>query len=137
MSHLTYYNYEGYGQKAQKDFGYSQAVRVGDIIECSGQGGWDRTTSQIPSDITAQIEQAFENCAETLRTAGASFKDVFAIKSYHVGVSDDVVEIMVRCVKRFCGGHQPVWTLVGVASLAWEEMKVEIDVRAHVPVEGK
>jgi hypothetical protein len=38
MSHLEYYNYEGYGKRAAKDIWYSQAVRVGDIIECSGQG---------------------------------------------------------------------------------------------------
>lgn len=38
MSHLKYYNYEGYGQTAQVNAGYSQAVRVGDIIEIAGQG---------------------------------------------------------------------------------------------------
>lgn len=38
MSHLTYTAYEGYGERAKKDLWYSQAVRVGDIIECSGQG---------------------------------------------------------------------------------------------------
>jgi enamine deaminase RidA (YjgF/YER057c/UK114 family) len=39
MSHLTYYAYEGVGQKNQKAYGYSQAVRVGDRIEIAGQGG--------------------------------------------------------------------------------------------------
>lgn len=39
MSSLKYHSYEGYGQTAVKDFHYSQAVRVGDRIECSGQGG--------------------------------------------------------------------------------------------------
>lgn len=38
MSHLTYYNYEGFGQEAHQEYWYSQAVRVGDRIECSGQG---------------------------------------------------------------------------------------------------
>jgi len=38
MSNLTYYNYEGHGKRQQKAFWYSQAVRVGDRIECSGQG---------------------------------------------------------------------------------------------------
>jgi hypothetical protein len=38
MSHLTYYNYEGFGQEAHQNYSYSQAVRVGDRIECSGQG---------------------------------------------------------------------------------------------------
>ena len=38
MSHLQYYAYPGFGEKQVKDFSYSQAVRVGDRIECAGQG---------------------------------------------------------------------------------------------------
>jgi len=38
MSHLQYSDYEGFGQKARKEIHYSQAVRIGDIIEISGQG---------------------------------------------------------------------------------------------------
>lgn len=38
MSHLQYFDYEGLGQRVRKDTHYSQAVRIGDIIECSGQG---------------------------------------------------------------------------------------------------
>lgn len=38
MSQLTYYAYEGKGQQNLERFGYNQAVRVGDRIECSGQG---------------------------------------------------------------------------------------------------
>jgi S-adenosylmethionine hydrolase len=38
MSHLKYYAYEGVGVKNRKVFSYSQAVHVGDRIECSGQG---------------------------------------------------------------------------------------------------
>jgi enamine deaminase RidA (YjgF/YER057c/UK114 family) len=36
MSHLKYSNYEGYGERMSG--GYSQAVRIGDRIEISGQG---------------------------------------------------------------------------------------------------
>lgn len=38
MSHLQYYAYKGVGEKQQRDYRYSQAVRIGDRIECSGQG---------------------------------------------------------------------------------------------------
>lgn len=38
MSHLKFYAYEGHGVRQQKVFRYSQAVRIGDRIECSGQG---------------------------------------------------------------------------------------------------
>lgn len=38
MSHLRYYNYPGVGEQNNKAFSYSQAVRIGDRIECAGQG---------------------------------------------------------------------------------------------------
>lgn len=38
MAHLTYYNYPGVGETHRRDYHYSQAVRIGDRIECSGQG---------------------------------------------------------------------------------------------------
>ena len=38
MSHLTYYAYKGVGERNQKQYQYSQAVRIGDRIECAGQG---------------------------------------------------------------------------------------------------
>lgn len=38
MSHLKYFAYEGVGVNNQQKFRYSQAVRLGDRIECAGQG---------------------------------------------------------------------------------------------------
>lgn len=38
MSHLKYYAYEGQGVEKREKFHYNQAVRIGDRIECSGQG---------------------------------------------------------------------------------------------------
>lgn len=38
MSHLQYFSYPGVGERNRKAYRYSQAVKVGDRIECSGQG---------------------------------------------------------------------------------------------------
>ena len=38
MSHLQYYCYKGFGEAKREELWYSQAVRVGDRIECAGQG---------------------------------------------------------------------------------------------------
>ncbi len=38
MSHLTYFAYPGVGERNREKYGYNQAVRVGDKIECAGQG---------------------------------------------------------------------------------------------------
>lgn len=38
MSHLQYYAYKGVGERNRVTYSYSQVVRIGDRIECSGQG---------------------------------------------------------------------------------------------------
>ncbi|KAL5348129.1 hypothetical protein V498_10713 [Pseudogymnoascus sp. VKM F-4517 (FW-2822)] len=139
MSHLTYTSYEGYGQRSKKNFWYSQAVRVGDVVECAGQGGWDRETDKIDREIVAQIEQAFDNVEHTLKLAGCSggWENVFFLRSHHLPINDEAMETMVRCLKKYCPNHQPVWTALGVPRLAFDDMRVEIEVRAHIPSKEK
>ena len=38
MSHLQYFDYPGFGEQAKKQMNYSQAVRIDNRIELSGQG---------------------------------------------------------------------------------------------------
>ncbi|RSL94825.1 hypothetical protein CEP52_012413 [Fusarium oligoseptatum] len=61
MSTLNYFNYEGVGKTNNKLYSYSQAVRVGNIIKCSGQGGWDAEGNIDKDDLKGQIDLAFKN----------------------------------------------------------------------------
>jgi hypothetical protein len=38
MSHLQYFDYPGFGERSKRDLNYSQAVRIDNRIEISGQG---------------------------------------------------------------------------------------------------
>ena len=38
MSHLQYFDYEGFGERSKREINYSQAVRIDNRIEISGQG---------------------------------------------------------------------------------------------------
>ena len=77
MSHLSYYCYPGFGERAAQQTHYSQAVRLpgptGDIIQISGQGGWDRATSEFNPNWAEQIDQAFENVDVALKDAGGKY----------------------------------------------------------------
>ncbi|KIR82869.1 endoribonuclease L-PSP [Cryptococcus gattii E566] len=87
MSGLQYFNYKDYGtEKAEKEFGYSQAVRVGDTIQCSGQGGWDPETGDFPKtkEINAQIDQAFRNVDLALKAAGSKGWEQVCRSDVHV-----------------------------------------------------
>ncbi|KAH2863167.1 hypothetical protein KXW36_005877 [Aspergillus fumigatus] len=127
-------NYDGVGKAKQAQFKYSQAVRVGDRIECAGQGGWNPSTGTIPRDINAQIDQAFANVDLNLRNAGgAGWSQVYRVNSYHVPINDEALEAMVRNFRKWVPGHEPIWTCVGVTRLGEDDMRVEIEVVAHVP----
>lgn len=151
MSHLQYYNYEGVGQKNKEQFWYSQAVRIGDRIECAGQGknsillnsghnidygtgGWDPKTGVFHREINAQIDQAFANVDLNLKNAGGKgWEQVFRVNSYHVPINNEALEAMVRNFKHWMPNHQPIWTCVGVTRLGEDDMRVEIEVVAHDP----
>ncbi|OIW28737.1 L-PSP endoribonuclease family protein [Coniochaeta ligniaria NRRL 30616] len=134
MSHLKYYAYEGQGVEKQQKFSYSQAVRIGDRIECSGQGGWDPITGEFEKEINAQIDLAFANVERCLKDAGGKgWSQVYRVTSYHVPINNEAMTAMVRNFRKHMPEHQPLWTCVGVTRLGEDDMRVEIEVVAHDP----
>ncbi|GAW11467.1 hypothetical protein ANO14919_008130 [Xylariales sp. No.14919] len=132
MSHLQYYSYEGVGVNNRQNFSYSQAVRVGDRIECAGQGGWDPKTGEFYKETNAQIDQAFKNVELNLLDAGGKgWSQVYRVNSYHLPLNDEAVAAMVRNFRKYMPDHQPIWTCVGVTRLGEDDMRVEIEVVAH------
>ncbi|KAL1585653.1 hypothetical protein WHR41_06032 [Cladosporium halotolerans] len=127
-----FFAYDGYGQTARESAYYSQAVRIGNRIECAGQGGWNPATgSDYSPDLSGEIDQAFENVELAIRTAGGKgWSQVFRVTTYHVVLNDEVFAAMVRNLKAWIPDHQPIWTCIGVAKLAYPEMRVEIEVAA-------
>ncbi|KAH6683913.1 endoribonuclease-like protein L-psp [Halenospora varia] len=138
MSHLTYTNYKGLGERMKDSTWYSQAVRYGNTVECSGQGGWDRETEEIPDDIEAQINRAFDNVEHNLKVAGAKgWEDVFCIRAYFIEMNEESMAAFVAALKKYCPNHQPILTAVGVTKLGIEAMKIEVEVKAQIPADRK
>jgi enamine deaminase RidA (YjgF/YER057c/UK114 family) len=127
----------GYGEIARTHYNYSQALRIGDRIEISGQGGWDADFTFSAKSLAEEIVKAFDNVEKTLAAAGATWRDVVNIHSYHVPTADDAIgdehmsAIVDQFRKRF-GESLPLWTALGVKALALPEMHVEIEVVAIV-----
>ncbi|KAH8800323.1 L-PSP endoribonuclease family protein [Xylogone sp. PMI_703] len=134
MSHLAYYNYEGVGQRNAEQSWYSQVVRVGDRIECAGQGGWNPETGEVYKEINAQIDQAFATVGLNLKNAsGKGREQVYRINSYHMPLTNEVMDATVRNFKKYMPNHRPIWTCVGVTQLGEDGMNVEIEVVAYDP----
>lgn len=96
MSKPEFFITPGYGEKALDLLYYSQAVRVDNRVEISGQGGWN-DDFEITQSLVEEIEQAFRNVERTLETAGAGWEHVIHVNSYHVGgFPSEVNETMTR-----------------------------------------
>jgi enamine deaminase RidA (YjgF/YER057c/UK114 family) len=120
----------GYGERLLQTLHYSQALKIGNRVETSGQGGWDDDLS-IPDALQDEIAQAFRNIERTLATAGASWRDVVHVNSYHVGGFPPVVnETMAKLYRSYMPDRAPIWTQLGVAALGLREMRIEIRVTA-------
>lgn len=132
MSGLQYSNYEGVGVTNNRLYSYSQAVRVGNVVKCSGQGGWDNEGNIDDQDLKGQIDLAFKNVEKNLKAAGATgWSDVYSVKSFHISLSSSF-DLMVEEFRKWMPNHQPTWTCVGVTELGIPGMIVEIEVEAVV-----
>ncbi|GAA1692168.1 RidA family protein [Glycomyces endophyticus] len=137
MSHPQFFITPGAGEKLHGLLGYSQAVRIGDRVEISGQGGWNDDI-EFPADLEDEIAQAFDNVERTLNTAGATWADVVSVDSYHLPddpayIGERPGRLMAEQFRKRMNGREPIWTELGVAALGAPGMRVEIRVTAVVP----
>jgi 2-iminobutanoate/2-iminopropanoate deaminase len=111
---------------------YSAAVRVGNWIFLSGQGGFDPNTGKVVGDgLVEQTEQTFTNIATVLEAAGASLDDVVSCLVHLVDLADFPAFNAVYAEK--FRGVKPVRTTVRADLVAG--LLVEITVVARAPSE--
>ena len=136
MAELEFFTTPGFGEKVRETLHYNQALRIGDRVEISGQGGWDDDV-RFPDLLDDEIVRAFDNVERVLAAAGADWRDVVAVDSYHVPVEDDEIgdahtRVMTEQFRKRMGDRAPIWTQIGVAALGAPKMRVEIKVSAIV-----
>jgi reactive intermediate/imine deaminase len=109
----------------EREFGYSQAVRTGNLVFLAGQMPVDSECNLVAEgDIVGQARQVFENMAAVLHAAGLTMDDLVEIVSYHTDMHDlhAVVEVKADYIK----SEFPAWTAVGVTELALPGQRLEI-----------
>lgn len=60
---------------------YSQSVRIGDLVSCSGQAGI-APDGRVVEGIEAQTAQAFRNIAAALEAVGSTLDEVAHVRVY-------------------------------------------------------
>lgn len=80
---------------------YSQAVRSGDMVFCSGQLGLDPVTGELADGVEAQAERALRNLESVLDAAGLGFDDVVRTTIFLADIND------FAAVNAVYGRHMP------------------------------
>jgi enamine deaminase RidA (YjgF/YER057c/UK114 family) len=135
MAKLEFFDTPGYGEIARTRNQYRQALRIGDRVEISGQGGWEADFTLSATSLEGEIIKACDNVERTLAEAGASWSDVVNVHSYHVptadaSIGDEHMSVMVDQFRKRFGDSLPLWTAMGVKALALPNQRVEIEVVA-------
>jgi enamine deaminase RidA (YjgF/YER057c/UK114 family) len=104
------------------------AIRVGDILYCSGQLGIGKDGT-LPSDPAEQFENAFEAVRAVLEAAGSGLADIVEMTTFHIGLVAEL-ETFTGARNRYLSEPWPAQTAVGVAELGLPGALVEIKVTA-------
>ncbi len=105
---------------------YSQAVRAGELVFCSGQIPLDPSGSELVGDTTAeQATQCLRNLEAVAQAANARLADAVRLTVYTIDL-DAFAEINEAYAAFFGGDDPPARAAVGVAQLP-RGARVEID----------
>jgi enamine deaminase RidA (YjgF/YER057c/UK114 family) len=115
-----------------KGFGFSQAIELRDfekVLFCSGQTATDGDGAPpSTSDMTEQVGIAMNNLSTVLAGAGMTLADVVKLKIYTTDM-DELLGAFASATE-LLGANLPAMTVIGVARLAFPELKVEIEATA-------
>lgn len=111
---------------------YSQAVRSGDLLFCSGQIALDPASGNLTgNDIKSQTEQVMKNISAVLAASGATFADVVKTTCFLADIND-FAEFNAVYAQYFTGN--PARSCVAAAALPKGAL-VEVEVIAVVGAE--
>jgi len=104
---------------------YSQAIKAGGMVYCSGQIPIDPQTGEFVSDVVAeQTEQVLKNLSEVLKAAGTSLDNVVKTTVFLADMNDFAE--MNEVYSRFFTDNKPARATVQAARLP-RDARVEIE----------
>ncbi|HEX4836671.1 MAG TPA: RidA family protein [bacterium] len=109
---------------------YSPGIRLGNLLFTAGAVGTD-ANGKVPADIREQTRNTLENLRAVLTTAGSGLAHVLKATVYLTDMSE--FGAMNDVYRSFFSGDPPARTTVGVGALARPELRIEIEMIAHIP----
>jgi len=88
MSSENHQEVQYFTTESMKDFPFSEAVRVGNMLYLSGQIGIDSSLKLVPGGIKAETQKVAENIKGTLEQCGSSLDQVIKVTVMLVDISE-------------------------------------------------
>ena len=118
------------GKSAYKNFHFSQGVKAGGLLVCSGQIGTQPDHS-VPETAEEEFRNAWQAVGMVLKEAGLDFQDIIEYTSYHVDMNQHIQAFM-KTRDEVLTEPWPAWTAIGTTALAVRGARVEIRVIAKM-----
>lgn len=110
-------------------YGYSAAIRSGDLLFVSGQVG-SRSDGSPEPDFEAQVRLAFANLRATLQAGDCGLEDIVDVTTFHTDPENQFATVMAVKSEVFPEAPYPNWTAVGVNWLAGFDFEIKVIARA-------
>ncbi|MBN2875525.1 MAG: RidA family protein [Spirochaetales bacterium] len=94
---------------------YSQAVKTGSLVFCSGQLGLDPATGELADGVRAQAQRSMNNLKAVAEAAGGSLDSIVKTTIFLKDMADFAV--VNEVYGSFFSGDKPARSTVAVAAL--------------------
>ncbi len=123
------------GGALEEKYGYSRAVRVGNVIKVAGTCATDGEGNAYGvGDVAAQVARCFETIAAALEGAGAGLGDIVMTRIYLTNIDD--APAAGEAHGAIFGEVRPACTMMAIGALVHPDFLVEIECEAMLPDEG-
>lgn len=121
------------GMPWEQEYGYSQAIKVGDTIYLSGQISHDDAGGIVGiGDVEAQVRQAYVNIQKLLAEYGAGMENIVDETWFVTDIEAGAAVAGELRKEIFSGNPVAALTVVEIKRLAFPELMIEIKCVAKV-----
>lgn len=118
----------------EKMYGYTQAVKIGNIVKVGGVISIDDKGSPIgKNDYHQQMRNCYASLEKVLKHYGCNFDDVVLENIYTTSMAELQKNASYR--HQIYKNHFPTGSWIGVKELGMPEMMIEIEIEALIPKE--
>jgi 2-iminobutanoate/2-iminopropanoate deaminase len=117
-------------EPAERQMGFCQAARAGDLVFVSGAVSWDENFEPLhKGDMAAQIDRIYQNLAAALKQFDLGFDDVVKETGFTTDMDATLAALAARA-RYYASGLLPAATWVEVSRLVNPDLLLEIELIA-------